>query len=78
MLTTISEEFMGNLGVTSFLPVSGGTDCLSLLSSLCLAFPSVSLGCVSARKGARPQAFLDLLFCRATILANRHSSVHLC
>lgn len=48
MLTTISEEFMGNLGVTSFLPVSGGTDCLSLLSSLCLAFPPISLGCVSA------------------------------
>lgn len=28
------------------------------------------LKCASAQKGARPKTFLDLLFCRATLLAN--------
>lgn len=33
------------------------------------------LKCASAQKGTRPEAFLDLLFCRATLLANRLCSV---
>lgn len=33
------------------------------------------LKCVSAQKGARPKAFLDLLFCRAVLPANRLCSV---